>query len=286
MCNKLSITPEIVKSFIRKTVTQTIGDNTTLVICTLINGFILTETTSCPKGVKYNVALGERVCMNKIHTKIRDYLGFLQRTLIMNHGVITAEIFKGVNTMKLFINPGHKVGIDPGCVHPNGTTEAEIALELGEKLIPYLENAGVDCKLLQSNSLNGEDEDINNPSICRTANESGADLFLSLHCNGFNHKARGIEALVYPGSEKSKAFAKCLLNQLYPLLSEIDPDFPNRGIKERSDLAVLRNTSMPACLLEVGFVDNDADLALLKNHQDDIVRAIARAVTDWQLEVY
>ena len=155
--------------------------------------------------------------------------------------------------MKAFINPGHKVGIDPGACNPDGTQEADIALRVGKLVCDYLNVAGVETELLQSNSLNGEDEDANNPSICRTANESDADIFVSIHC---------------------------IQNQIVDSLGTVD-----RGIKTRPNLAVLRDTIMPAVLVELAFIDNADDLYLLKNKTDEFARAIARGITDYQLSL-
>ena len=52
-------------------------------------------------------------------------------------------------------------------------------------------------------------------------------------------------------------------------------------MKERPNLSVLRNTDMPAILIEIGFIDNDHDVILLENKQDAIAKAIARGVTDY-----
>lgn len=55
----------------------------------------------------------------------------------------------------------------------------------------------------------------------------------------------------------------------------------DRGIKERPGLIVLRDTAMPAVLIETAFIDNDEDCQLLLEKTDDFARAIARGVTDY-----
>ena len=55
----------------------------------------------------------------------------------------------------------------------------------------------------------------------------------------------------------------------------------DRGVKERQDLWVLNGTDATAVLVEMAFIDNDEDLALLNNDLDTIVRAIARGITDF-----
>ena len=180
--------------------------------------------------------------------------------------------------MKVFINPGHAPGIDSGAVNANGTQEAEVALKVGRLVSKYLENVGIVTVLLQSNSLNGEDEDAANPSICRTANNSGADLFISIHCNAFNRQARGTECCIDGIGGESELLAGCIQQQIVKSLGTVD-----RGIKTRPKLTVLRCTSMPAVLVEMAFIDNDDDCRLLTEKADEFARAIARGVTDYEL---
>ena len=179
---------------------------------------------------------------------------------------------------KIFLNAGHKIGIDSGAVNPEtGLQEAVITLNVAEKVKYYLEKVGYEVELLQSNSLNGEDEDADNPSICRTANESEADLFVSLHCNAFNQEAKGTEVEVYSyRCTEANKLANCIQNQICDSLHTVD-----RGIKERPNLCVLRNTDMPAVLVELAFIDNEEDCTLLTNEQDDFARAVARGITDY-----
>ena len=44
---------------------------------------------------------------------------------------------------------------------------------------------------------------------------------------------------------------------------------------------VLKNTNMPAVLVELAFISNEDDEKILRNNQDDFARAIARGVTDY-----
>lgn len=180
--------------------------------------------------------------------------------------------------MNVFINPGHKPGLDSGAVNPNtGMQETEVALAVGTLVKQYLEAAGCGVSFLQSNSLNGEDEDEDNPSIVRTANESGCDIFVSIHCNAANGSANGTEVEVYSyASTEANALAQAIQDQIVNTLGTTD-----RGLKERPGLAVLRGTDMPACLVEMAFIDNDEDAELLANNQDDFAKAIARGITDY-----
>jgi N-acetylmuramoyl-L-alanine amidase len=68
-------------------------------------------------------------------------------------------------------------------------------------------------------------------------------------------------------------------------MQDIDGTFPDRGIRTRSLLAVLRSTIMPAVLVETAFIDNDIDALLLMNHQQEIAAAIARGITDYWVQI-
>ena len=81
------------------------------------------------------------------------------------------------------------------------------------------------------------------------ANSSGADYFINIHCNAFNGIGQGAETLYF--KEDSKKFAR-IIQYLYA--SEIG--LRDRGIKYRDNIAVLKNTSMPSILVELGFIDN------------------------------
>ena len=70
---------------------------------------------------------------------------------------------------------------------------------------------------------------------------------------------------------------QCIQSQIIDSLDTVD-----RGVKEMADLLVLRYTDMPAVLVETAFIDNDNDMLLLVEHWDDIARAIARGVTDYE----
>lgn len=175
--------------------------------------------------------------------------------------------------LKIFINPGHDMDLDPGAC-ANGIREVDIALAIGEKLKRTMEVIGYPCQLLQSDNLNGETK--GKPNVCATANNSGADIFISIHCNSaVNASAKGTETLVYSTGGKAELLAKCIQTQIVNSLSTVD-----RGIKERPDLCVLRETTMPAVLVETAFISNQEDAYKLMYRIEEFANAIARGITD------
>lgn len=182
--------------------------------------------------------------------------------------------------MKVYINPGHDQEHDSGAVNPvDGLREADVAAEVGALVQEYLEAAGCETMLRQSDNLIWDSPyaDRQDAAVCPEANSWGADIFLSLHCNAFNTEAHGTEQEVYSYGSASEQLAACIQKQLVDTL-----DTNDRGIKERPGLIVLRATDMPAVLTEIAFIDNESDAELLRNRIDDIARAIARGVTDYE----
>ena len=70
--------------------------------------------------------------------------------------------------MKVFLNPGHCPGVDSGAVNQTtGSQEADVALSIGKLVKGYLEAAGCEVQLLQSDNLMYDGE---GPCVCDTAN--------------------------------------------------------------------------------------------------------------------
>lgn len=171
--------------------------------------------------------------------------------------------------MKVFLNPGHAPNGNPdpgacGC----GLRECDVAKSVTDLVEHYLTAAGVEVV------GNMQDDDLY--AITSAANASGADIFISIHCNAFNGSACGTETCVYPGSAAGSKLGACIQQQIVDSLGTVD-----RGLKVRKDLWVLKSTDMPAVLVELAFIDNEGDAELLRDQQDDFARAIARGVTDY-----
>ena len=186
--------------------------------------------------------------------------------------------------MKVYINPGHDLQYDSGAVHYNADgaidlKENEVASTIGDKVKEYLEAAGCEVRLLQSDNLCNDSDYPDRPvAVCDDANDWGADVFVSIHCNACaGHDARGTETWCYADGTDGSLLAAKIQAQIVRSIDTTD-----RGVKVMSGLMVLKHTDMPACLVETAFIDNDSDAELLQSSYDAFARAIARGITDYQ----
>ena len=166
---------------------------------------------------------------------------------------------------KIYIDQGHNPsGFNTGA-EGNGYYEQDITYEIGRRLYnllltnpeftPRLSRPTPETVLGTSNSTSLVER-------VNQANSWPADLFISLHNNAAeNSNATGNEALVYgPGATVANAIATQILEQL-----TLTTGLRNRGIVYRPGLYVLKETEMPAVLVEMGFISNSYDADLLAN---------------------
>lgn len=176
------------------------------------------------------------------------------------------------NEFKVFINPGHDRQFDPGAIGINGTTEAEVVFAVGDLLKDKLEEDGIDVVgFIQSDNLN---------YVVAKANQSGADLFVSIHCNCFNGKASGTETFFCDMSVLGEKYSKIVQKKLISQIGTVDRGVKNDTQSAVGYLFVLRCTSMPAILVELAFIDNVNDHEILVNKQEELAKAIADGISE------
>ena len=167
------------------------------------------------------------------------------------------------------LDAGHG-GENPGAVY-NGRREKDDALALTLAVGRILEANGVDVYYTRENDV------FETPlQKAQEANQTGADYFVSIHRNSspVPNQYTGIETLVYNRYGEAARLAYNINEQLEQV------GFENQGVNERTNLAVLRRTQMPAVLVEVGFINTDADNALLDARFDDVAQAIADGIIE------
>ena len=164
--------------------------------------------------------------------------------------------------IKIYIDQGHNPVNPNAGAEGNGLREQDITYRIGQELAGLLEadpafevrlsrpSASTQLGTSLAGSLQARVED---------ANAWGADYFISLHTNASQiSSASGTEAYVYARTGEAYALAQDIVQAVTDITG-----LPDRGTMVRSGLYVLRKTAMPAVLLELGFVTNPGDAALM-----------------------
>ena len=166
---------------------------------------------------------------------------------------------------RIYIDQGHNPESPNAGAEGNGLREQDLVFRIGIELERLL-RADPNFEARLSRPTSQTQLGNSNVSSLRArvddANRWGADLFLSLHCNSSAiTAASGSEALVYARNSTAYTIAEILLETLTQATG-----LRNRGVLIRPGLYVLRKTTMPAVLLELGFISNPSDAALLRDN--------------------
>ncbi len=166
---------------------------------------------------------------------------------------LSANPFKG---KKVVIDPGHG-GLDTGAIGITGLLEKEVTIDVAERLKIFLENAGAVVVMTREG-----DRSVSNSRRVNIANDAKADVFISIHANAFsNPDSNGTETF-YCSNNSSRDASRYLAQQLQRELIEA-LGRRDRGVKTRS-FFVIKETKMPSALVELAFLSNKEEEALLK----------------------
>ncbi len=200
--------------------------------------------------------------------------------------------YQATRSKTIFIDPGHG-GTDPGAVY-GGVYEKTLALSVANLLKAKLQANGytVIMSRLGDQSVGFATE----RSIL--ANNSNADLFVSLHFNATGNgttTASGIETYWYqyyaqypPAINGAMHNDSTRLAESEILANTVQQNLvtatgaTNRGVK-RATYAVLRETAIPAILVEMGFMDNPSELAKVTrgDYQEKLATGLANGIFAW-----
>lgn len=165
----------------------------------------------------------------------------------------------------IVIDPGHG-GKDPGAV-AYGLRESDVVLKLAHMVRDELSSYDADVRMTRD-----KDFFVELSERAAFANRLGAALFVSLHCNAGG--GQGFESYVYTNpSTASVSYQHVIHNEVMAYLNKYS--IKDRG-KKRANLAVCRETKMPAVLLENLFIDNQRENTLLRD--DAFLKGLARAI--------
>ena len=157
--------------------------------------------------------------------------------------------------------------------------EKRICLQTGRLVKKYLDQLGYRVVMTRAT-----DVFVSLPRRVEMADQARAALFVSIHYNSAPaSQAKGIEVFYSESKEKkirsaaSKKLAQSILTKLIQRTSAV-----SRGVKQ-GNFYVIRETSMPAVIVEGGFISNPEERTFLKDHEyiDKIARGIADGIDQY-----
>ena len=129
----------------------------------------------------------------------------------------------------------------------------------------------------QNPNAGAEANGVRDQDVTYEVNSWGADYFISLHCNASTvTTASGSEAYVYSVGSAAYYLGEQILAGL-----NYATGLPNRGVRTNPSLYVLRRTRMPAVLVEMGYLTNPYDAALLSSDPQSFARGIYSGILDY-----
>lgn len=194
--------------------------------------------------------------------------------------VIDIPFRKKDQKIVIMVDPGH--GGDDFGTNPLGSAkyhEKYLNLSTSQLLKDYLNKMGYAVILTRT-----DDTFISLDQRSDMANQKKADLFVSVHYNSApSTDANGIEVFYYHDNanpnrmKKSKALARAVIAKMIE-----QTQAKSRGIKQ-GNLAVIRETNMPAILIEGGFMTNTHEMEKIKklSYQKSIAQGIAHGIHDY-----
>lgn len=182
----------------------------------------------------------------------------------------------GGDNMLICIDPGHG-GSDPGAVAKDGGKESDIALDISLQLEKHLKAMGHKVVMTRRSDTDvypGLDDTKELQARCDVANKAGANMFVSIHCDAFSDATvSGARVFHYPGSKTGQLTANKVADAMKIVAGKA-------LIFADASKYVLKNTAMPALLIECGFMTNAVDLALLRepSYRDKLALGIAYGI--------
>lgn len=196
------------------------------------------------------------------------------------------------NKPRIILDAGHG-GFDGGAVAQDGTVEKDINLNIALSLEKMLKSSGFDVIMTRRTDTSTEDDsgdripskkksDLKNRLLLMEKyNDS---IFVSIHLNKFTTSAaRGSQIFYSANCEDSKILGDFIQNSI---VNKIQKDNKRVNKKSTSSTYILHNATVPAVLVECGFLSNKSELMLLKKaeYQNEMAFCIYCGILDYYKE--
>ncbi|MDR3541916.1 MAG: N-acetylmuramoyl-L-alanine amidase [Desulfosporosinus sp.] len=186
----------------------------------------------------------------------------------------------------VMLDPGHG-GYDPGAITAQGVYEKLINLQIAQKVKEMLGPSGIQVFLTREEDIDYVPDGVKGRTTKKQidlnhridmANEVKADIFVSLHVNAtVTGQNSGAETFYDYKSESGKELAVLIQQELIKI-----PGM-NRRIAKPGDFYVIKNTNMPAVIVEVGYLSSIKEQKKLQQswYQEQLSRAIAKGIASY-----
>lgn len=211
-------------------------------------------------------------------SKIRIYfnLGYHFVVRHATNAVKVTLLSSGLAGKRIVVDAGHG-DHDPGAKGPAGTKEKDVNLAVALKLADLLRNAGADVTLTRS-----DDTFLALADRVTVAHNNNADAFISIHSDSFKATSKGSTTFYHSGKnpswQQSKQLSDIAIKKITAQLGTV-----SRGSNDKS-LHVIRETEIPAILVEMAFLSNPNEEALLKS--EAFQQKASQAMFDSFVEFY
>lgn len=188
--------------------------------------------------------------------------------------------------MKICIDPGHG-GYDPGAVGPSGLKEKDVTLSVALLLAQELKASGQEVILTRDSDNTPWDPDGDLWTRCNIANQFGADVFISIHANAaVSPQGKGMEVYTTKGLTGADPIAESIANAMQAAFPGLvfRADLSDGDKDKEANYYVLVKTNMPAVLVELAFISNPTEEALLRS--SDYQKKAAEAIFQGLVKLY
>ena len=185
-----------------------------------------------------------------------------------------------VMAIKIYVDQGHNPVNPNAGAEGNGLREQDLMYRIGTELAGLLRADGnYEVRLSRPTPQTQLGNNLASSLAARVneANAWGADYFISLHANASSSpSAGGTEAYVFSVPSTAASLARSITSSISDTVG-----IRNRGVLARPSLYVLKKTQMPATLLELAFISNPREAALMRDEPDLFARAIYRGIKNY-----
>lgn len=182
--------------------------------------------------------------------------------------------------IKIYIDQGHNPQNPNAGAEGNGLREQDITYRIGVELANLIgANPNLEARLSRptAETVLGTSNASSLAARVNDANAWGANYFISLHTNASTSpSASGVEGYVYALDTSAAELSEDIVENLTEATGLRD-----RGVFARPSLYVLRRTAMPATLIELGYITNAGDAALMNENPRLFARGIYNGILEY-----